>query len=448
MPDPSSPADPAAALRASVTPQDEADRSAEYATDAEVAAIEENEEGVEHLQFVLSKQAKLRLDRYLQNKLKSVSRNQIQKLIACEGVTVNNAPAKPSRTLRTGDVVDVILPPRPAKELKPEPIPLNIVYEDADLIVVNKQADLIVHPARGQLTGTLLNALAYHFQQQREAASKTQGERPERVSHADGSIEGLSSLGVDDARPGVVHRLDRNTTGVMLVAKRDESHWLIAHQFERRTTLKAYLALVHGHLPEPGGAIEQPIGRHPTVREAMAVRHDSSARHALTLYRVRERYEGYSLVELELKTGRTHQIRVHLSYIGCPIVGDILYGGEPIGLREVEEPPLATGARPHLNYARPKDEGARLEAQAAARDDMLLATPALHATLLGIKHPVTEEPVRFTAPVPSPMKDVVAALRKHPAGGPVATEGYWVDLAPPCRANDESRQRYAIAVPR
>lgn len=387
------------------------------------AAIEQtDDEGVEHLQFILSKQAKLRLDRYLQNKLKSVSRNQIQKLIACEGVTVNGQPAKPSRTLRTGDVVDVILPPRPAKELKAEPIPLNILYEDADLIVINKQADLIVHPARGQLTGTLLNGLAYHFQQQRDAAQAN------TVSHADGTIEGLSTLGADDARPGVVHRLDKNTTGVMLVAKRDESHWLIARQFERRQTLKAYLALVHGHLPEPADAIEQPIGKHPTVREAMAVRHDSTAREALTLYRVRERYQGYSLVELELKTGRTHQIRVHLSYMGCPIVGDILYGGEPVGWREIEHPPLPAGARPHLNYARPKDEGAKLDAQAAQRDDLLIATPALHAALLGIRHPVTNEPLRFTAPVPSPMRDVVAALRAHPQDGPVAKEGYWVDL--------------------
>ncbi|MFW6058663.1 MAG: RluA family pseudouridine synthase [Phycisphaeraceae bacterium] len=392
------------------------------ALDPEAAAVEQDEEGVEHLQFVPSKQAKLRLDRYLQNKLKSVSRNQIQKLIACEGVTVNGKAAKPSTTLRAGDVVDVILPPRPAKTLKPEPIPLDILYEDADLIVINKQAGLIVHPARGQLTGTLLNALAHRFQQQHDAAQR--GE----ISHADGTIEGLSSLGAEDARPGVVHRLDRNTTGVMLVAKRDESHWLIARQFERRTTLKAYLALVHGQLPDSGGAIEQPIGKHPTVREAMAVRHDSSARHAVTLYRVRERYRGYCLVELELKTGRTHQIRVHLSYLGCPIVGDILYGGEPVGAREIEHPPHTAAAQPFLTYARPKDEGAKLEAQAAQREDVLIATPALHAALLGIKHPITNEPLRFTAPVPSPMRDVVAALRMHPEDGPVATEGYWVDL--------------------
>ena len=380
--------------------------------------------GVEHLQFVLSKQAKLRLDKYLQNNLKSVSRNQIQKLIACEGVTVNSKRAKPSTTLHAGDVIDVILPPRPAKELTPEPIPLEILYEDEHLIVVNKHAGLIVHPARGQLTGTLLNALAHHFQQQRTQSGKPD----EKVSHADGTIDGLSSLGAEGTRPGVVHRLDKNTTGVMLVAKRDESHWIVARQFERRTTLKAYLALVHGNLPDVGGAIEQPIGKHPTVREAMAVRHDSSARHALTLYRVRERYDGYSLVELELKTGRTHQIRVHLSYMGCPIVGDILYGGEPVGTHEIEQPPEVVAARPYLTYARPKDEGERMEARARERHDMLMTTPALHAALLGITHPATKEPMRFTAPVPSPMRDVVAKLRGHPETGDVAKEGHWIDM--------------------
>jgi len=379
-----------------------------------------DDNGADHLQFVLSKHAKLRLDKYLQNNLKSVSRNQGQKRIACEGVTVNNHRAKPSTTLRAGDVVDVILPPRPAKELAPEAIPLEILYEDDHLIVINKQAGLIVHPARGQLTGTLLNGLAYHFQQQRAHG--------EHVSQTDGTIEGLSTLGADEARPGVVHRLDKNTTGVMLVAKRDESHWIIARQFERRTTLKAYLALVHGNLPDAGGAIDQPIGKHPTVREAMAVRQDSTARQALTLYRVRERYKGYSLVELEMKTGRTHQIRVHLSYMGCPIVGDIIYGGEPVGAHEIEHPPHTAAARPFLTYARPKDEGERMEAKALERGDMMMSTPALHAALLGITHPTTEEPMRFTAPVPSPMRDVVEALRKYPESGAVAKDGYWVDL--------------------
>lgn len=381
----------------------------------------DEDDGAEHLRFVLSKQAKFRLDRFLQNKLKSVSRNQIQKLIACEGVTVNERRAKPSTTLRAGDVVDVILPPRPARELKPEPIPLEILYEDDDLVVVNKQADLIVHPARGQLTGTLLNALAHHFQQQRDHEGPG-------VAREDGTIEGLSAVGAEEARPGVVHRLDRYTTGVMLVAKREASHWLIARQFERRTTLKAYLALVHGSPPDTGGAIDTPIGRHPTVREAMAVRHDSSARDALTLYRVRRRYRGYTLVELELKTGRTHQIRVHLSYLGCPIAGDILYGGAPVGRAEIDAPPNVAGSRPHLTYARPKEEGARIEETLQHRDDVLLATPALHAALLGIRHPVTDDPMRFTAPVPSPMRDVIEALAPHRVEGPVAQEGFWVDL--------------------
>lgn len=372
---------------------------------------EAEENGAEHRRFVLTKDAKNRLDKFLQNRLKSVSRHQLQKLIALGGVRVNDQQPKPSTKLKKGDVVDVILPPRPAKEILPEPIPLDILYEDEAFIVVNKQADLIVHPARGQITGTLLNALAHHFQQQ-----TGRGEA------------GLSTVGRQDLRPGVVHRLDRNTTGVIVVAKQDESHWLLARQFEDRTNLKAYLAVVHGNPELPGGAIEQPIGKHPTIREAMAVRHDSSSKHALTLYRVRERYRGYSLVELELKTGRTHQIRVHLSYLGHPIVGDILYGGEPVGLRELDEPPIAAGARPNLTFARNKEEGQRIEQAATARSDLIIATPALHAALLRLTHPLTQQTMTFTAPVPDPMRTLIRELRRRPAPGPVAQQGYWVDL--------------------
>lgn len=399
--------------------EDEEEVASDEAAEEIGGGDELEEDGAEHRRFVLTKDSKQRLDKFLQNRIRRASRNQLQKLIALGGVTVNDKQRKPSAPLRKGDVVDVILPPRPAKELVAEPIPLNVLYEDEWFIVLNKQADLIVHPARGQLTGTMLNALAYHFAQQRPG---------ERVSHEDGRIEGLSGVGADEARPGVVHRLDRNTTGVIVVAKKDEAHWLLARQFERRTNLKAYLAVVHG-CPEPsGGVIDQPIGKHPTVREAMAVRQDSTAKQAVTLYRVRERYKGYSLVELELKSGRTHQIRVHLSHMGHPIVGDLLYGGEPMGARELDDPPLAAGARSNLNYARNKEDSVRMDAQLAARSDVMLATPALHATLLRIVHPITQEEMTFTAPVPSPMRDVVAELRKRPAEGAVVTQGVHVDL--------------------
>ncbi|MEX0744162.1 MAG: pseudouridine synthase, partial [Phycisphaeraceae bacterium] len=239
----------------------------------------------------------------------------------------------------------------------------------------------------------------------------------------------LSTVGQREARPGIVHRLDKHTTGVIIVAKQDEPHWQLARQFEERSNLKAYLALVHGCPDPPGGAIEQPIGKHPTIREAMAVRNDASAKQALTLYRVRERYQGYSLVELELKSGRTHQIRVHLSFMGHPIVGDILYGGEPIGEAELDTPPVPAAHRSQMTYARPKAEGDKLEAEALLRDDIYMTTPALHAALLRIRHPMRDNAeMTFTAPIHSSMRDVIDALRQRPADGSVVTSGYWVDL--------------------
>jgi len=364
----------------------------------------------EHYRWVLSKNAKLRLDKYLQSRIRSISRSKLQQLIDLGAVTVNGQKPKASAKLRQGDIVEVEMPPRPSYAIEPEPIDLAVLYEDADMIVVNKQANLIVHPARSQLTGTLLNALTWRFQQQAAEPSS------------------LSNVGGDDARPGIVHRLDRNTTGVIVVAKQDETHWKIAKQFEQRTNLKCYLALVHG-CPDPiGGAVEEPIGRHPTVHEAMAVRQDSTAKYALTLYRVRERYRGYSLVELELKTGRTHQIRVHMEYLGHPIIGDIIYGGEPIGTPELDQPPHAKGSRAFLNFATTKAEGLKIYDQIDQRSDIIMATPALHAALLQINHPRTGESMTFTAPIHSPMHDLIAHLRQRPEAGPVVENGWWVDL--------------------
>lgn len=369
------------------------------------------DEGVQSARYTLSKDSNHRLDKYLQNRIKGFSRHQIQRLIALGGVTVNDKLPKASTKLRKGDVVDVLIPPRPAVDLNPEPIPLEVIHEEESFIVVNKQAGLIVHPARSHLSGTLLNALAHHFQQNEQENAK------------------LSAVGKEHARPGVIHRLDKNTTGVIIVAKQDEQHWKLAKQFEDRTNLKVYLAVVHG-CPEPvGGVINEPIGKHPTIREAMAVRRDSTSRESVTIYRVRERYKGYSLVELELKTGRTHQIRVHMSYLGHPLVGDIIYGGEPVGTPEIINPPRPAASRPHLTFARTKEEGQRMEAQAAARTDMLMATPALHAALLRMKHPDTHQPMTFTAPVHGKMEKLIRELRQHPEEGPVVTEGVYLDLA-------------------
>lgn len=368
------------------------------------------DEAVQKARYTLSKDSNHRLDKYLQNRIKGFSRHQIQRLISLGGVTVNDKTPKASTKLRKGDVVNVLIPPRPAVDLSPEPIPLEILHEEEGFIVVNKQAGLIVHPARSHLSGTLLNALAYHFQQNKDEQAA------------------LSAVGKEDARPGVIHRLDKNTTGVMIVAKQDEQHWKLAKQFEDRTNLKVYLAVVHGCPDPPGGVINEPIGKHPTIREAMAVRHDSTSRDSVTIYRVRERYKGYSLVELELKTGRTHQIRVHMSYIGYPLVGDIIYGGEPVGIPELESPTRPAASRPHLTFARTKDEGQRMEAEAAERDDVLMATPALHAALLRMHHPETKEPMTFTAPVHGKMGELIGELRKRPENGEVVTEGVYLDL--------------------
>ena len=392
----------------------------------EATTVDELEEaGAEHRVYRLSTDSSQRLDKYLQNRLKGISRNQIQKLIALGGVTVNGKTCKPSLSLRSGDVVEVMVPPKPAVDLRPEPIPMDILYEDDDMVVVNKHANFIVHPARKYKSATMVNALAHHFE--------NPGFNTPRIDERSANKRGLSGVGKEDQRPGVVHRLDMNTTGVILFAKQDATHWLLAKQFEDRTNLKCYLALVHGNPAEPSGIINEPLGKHPTIREGHAVRHDASGKESLTFYRVRRRYRGYSLIECELKSGRTHQIRVHLSYLGFPIVGDQLYGGEIVGPPELADPPAAAGSRPNLNFARTKAEGTKLETQAserAAAGELVMGTPALHAALLRIHHPIKDEPITFTAPLHKPMLDVVRELEAHHReAGPTMTDGTHIDLA-------------------
>lgn len=436
--------------------------------DDEVLPDWADDDGAETRRWELSKDSRFRLDQFLKNQIGHMSRHQLKKVIDLDGVTVNGKKPKASKRLKAGDVVEVHLPPRPAKYIKPQDIPIEVVYEDDDMIVVNKPAGLTVHPAKAQLDGTLVNSLAFRFLRNQQGESLTeaqaqavalsrfeskQAEKPGAVERkkevgqstadsstgelahlgedTDFSVDGLSSVGVDDARPGIVHRLDKFTTGIMIVAKRDETHWLLSRQFERRTNLKCYLALVHGQPPEAEIVIDEPLTRHHTIREAQSVRRDSAARDALTICRVRERYQGYSLVELELKTGRTHQIRVHMQYIGYPLVGDIVYGGEPMGEREFANPPEAAGSRPNYSFAREKAGGRDLYERAMQRDDMILARPALHATLLRIEHPVKGEAMTFTAPVHEPLKSLVHRLREQPAppeAGMVAKKGTHVDL--------------------
>ncbi len=353
------------------------ERARERAAAGEGAETDE-EEHLPRVTFTLQRDLNARLDIYLTSRITFMSRTQLQRLIESGGVTVNDRPAKPSTRLGLGDRVEVVVPPPPDKGLQPEQMPLDVLYEDAHLIVLNKSPDVIVHPARSELSGTLINGLAWRFR---------------NVSGGN-----LSAVGSEFARPGVVHRLDRHTSGCIVFAKDDEAHWRLGRQFERRTVDKRYLAVVQGRVEPATDAIDLPIGPHPSrekgYREKQVVRHDDLGRPSVTIYRVHERYElpeaslhhsvtpslrHFSLLELELKTGRTHQIRVHLSHLGWPIVGDDMYGGRPFA-----------------------DETGRT----------VIDRQALHAGLLAFQHPVSGEPMVFTAPVPPDVADLIACLRR------------------------------------
>jgi 23S rRNA pseudouridine1911/1915/1917 synthase len=330
------------------------------------AAVEVTDETDElagrELRFRVGQNLKFRrLDKYLTGRFSHFSRSRLQKLIREQGVNVNGRPAKPSCKLNAGDEIDLILPPRELTELVPQDIPLNILYEDDWLIVLSKQPDLIVHPARGYKSGTLVNALVYHFQK-------------------------LSS-GSEGWRPGIVHRLDRNTTGAMVVAKDDTTHWKLSRQFAERTTKKTYIAIAHGVPELHADCINQPLGVHPKVREKFAIRHDIG-KEAITFYEVLEAFRGYSLLKLDLKTGRTHQIRVHLSYIRHPIVADDMYGGKVVYPWQIEDRP-------------------------AAPEDPLMARTALHAWKLEFTHPATGKRMEFEAPLPDDMQNLLDNLRQH-----------------------------------
>jgi 23S rRNA pseudouridine1911/1915/1917 synthase len=338
--------------------------------------------------FTLMRDLNKRLDRYLVDRIPFLSRTSLQRLIKEQAVMVNGRPGKPSTKLRKGDTVAVILPPPPSSEIPAEDIPLDVLFEDDELVIVNKADDIIVHPARGNRTGTMINGLAWHF------------------LHRSGG--GLSAVGEEFARPGVVHRLDRHTTGAIAFAKTETAHWRLARQFEQRKVNKRYLAIVHGRMETLADVIDVPLGKHPTAREKYAVRWDDTGKPSVTIYRVREVYEQFTLVELELKTGRTHQIRVHLSYLGYPIAGDDIYGGRHLIVGDLTGPVGLADRSPR---------------------DPLLTRQALHATVLGFVHPITDEPLEFQAPLPADLLDVVTLLRRLQLLSTPSVAGATIDLA-------------------
>jgi 23S rRNA pseudouridine1911/1915/1917 synthase len=329
---------------------------------SEREAIEQvREESPTELSFIVPPEsAGQRLDTFLASQIAAISRSQIRRAIENGGVAVNNQPSKPGHSLRAGEEIQIELPESTPLEASPEPIPLDIIYEDNEIIVINKPAGMVTHPGAGATSGTLANALVYHFAQ---------------ISHQPPRRGGAS-------RPGIVHRLDVGTSGLIVVAKTDRAHLSLAEQFESRTVFKSYTALVYGRLKENEGKIDAPIGRDPRSRVKMAVRPEG--RRALTLYRVIERFDEFSLLDVEIKTGRTHQIRVHLAYIKHPVVADGTYdGGRVNSIKSVK-----------LRSAISR-----------------LKRPFLHAARLSFTHPVSGEKVEFAAPLPAELQLFLENLR-------------------------------------
>ena len=291
-----------------------------------------------------------RLDRFLADRSPELSRSRLQQLIAEGHVTVDGQPAKPSFRLRAGQWVSVTVPDQTRSDLEPQPIPLKVVHEDSDLLVVDKPAGLAVHPAPGHRDHTLANAVLAHCP----------------------DLEGIGG----SLRPGIVHRLDKDTSGLLVVAKSERAHAQLARQFKQRRVTKSYLALVHGSIEPPEAVIEAPIGRHPRDRKRMAV--VTTGRVAASQYRVVKRLKGFTLLEVRPKTGRTHQIRVHMASMGHPLAGDATYGRK----------------RPRLDRH------------------------FLHAHLLGFEHPSTGEYVQFTSELPGDLRVFLETLEAGTARTP------------------------------
>jgi len=297
---------------------------------------------------ITNEQENLRIDKYLAQTVPDISRSYLQKLVADGQVLVNGVPVKTSYKLKSGDIVQVTIPEPEVLQIIPEDIPLDILYEDADILIVNKPKGMVVHPAAGHTTGTLVNAVMYHCKDELS------------------SINGV-------LRPGIVHRIDMDTTGVLVVCKNDMAHQSLAEQLKVHSITRIYYAIVYDNLLEEEGTIHKPIGRHPTNRKKQAV-NVKNGRDAITHYRVLERLQGkYTLVECRLETGRTHQIRVHMASIHHPLLGDTLYG--------------------------------------PAKDPFHLQGQTLHAGVLGFMHPRTGQYVEFRAELPEYFQELLNRLR-------------------------------------
>ena len=290
----------------------------------------------------------IRIDKYLSEKEEQFSRSYLQKLLKEQQVLVGQTPVKANYKVQPGDEVQLMVPDAVEPEILPEPIPLDILYEDPYLLVVNKPKGMVVHPAAGHYSGTLVNGILYHCQ---------------------GHLSGINGV----LRPGIVHRIDKDTTGALVVCKDDATHRDLAGQLKEHSIYRRYRAIVTGNLPQDTGTIEGPIGRHPTDRKKMAI-NEKNGKPAVTHYRVLERFAGYTYVECRLETGRTHQIRVHMSSIRHPLLGDTVYG---------------SGKAPWP-----------------------LQGQVLHAEGLGFIHPATGQYVEFHAPLPEYFIELLNKFRK------------------------------------
>ncbi|MGM9525061.1 MAG: RluA family pseudouridine synthase [Peptococcaceae bacterium] len=286
-----------------------------------------------------------RLDGYLADTLDGISRSYLQKLIGEQLILVNQKAVKANYKVKTGDTLLVQIPDAAPIEILPEPMDLNIVYEDSDLVIVNKPAGMVVHPAHGHYSGTLVNGLLAHCT----------------------DLSGINGK----MRPGIVHRIDKDTSGLLMVAKNDLAHQHLAAQLKAHSIRRAYYALVQGVISEPAGLVDAPIGRHETDRKKMAVTMKNS-KEARTHYYVKERFARHTFIECKLETGRTHQIRVHMAYLGHPLVGDPLYG--------------------------------------TRKNNLDFPGQALHAYALGMIHPRTGEELYFEAPLPEHFQTVLTNL--------------------------------------